>query len=350
MTGMGLGDPAQDAVPRTGPVCLALEALQAGGGDSGLSLSLAAHLALCLLPIAIFGSPDHRRRYLPPLASGRWIGGLAISEPAHGSDATGLETSARAVDGGFSLQGMKSYVTNGSVADVLVVLARTGKGDLGFGLTAFVVEPRTTPGIIIEDVRLSGFRSCRISNVEFAGAIVPASQVLGRLGAGFHTVARRCFDFERSITLAPVVGEMQRSLEHCIGFASSRRSGRAPIVSFGQVQRRLANMRARLDSARWALYRCAWEQENGIANACTGPATKKIIAEGALRNAADAIQVMGAAGALEDGPVARSLHDARLVSIAGGTLELQEQSLVAAMLDEHRERRPLRNRQPSAPR
>ena len=332
---IAVGDDHEPAARRTVPICLALEALQAGGGDGGFSLSLAAHVALCLIPLATFGSADQRRRFVPGLASGDQIGGLAISEPGHGSDVTGLETTAEQVEGGFRLRGVKTYVTNGSIADVVIVLARTGGGGggLGFGLTAFLVEPRSTPGVQIVEQRLAGFRSCPIARVEMSDALVPEVQVLGRPGAGYHTVARKCFDLERSIMLAPVVGEMQRCLDEALEFAYTRRSGDRRIVTFGQIQRRLADMRTRLESARWSLYRSAWVQDEGVQDLSSGPIAKKIVAEAALANAADAIQVMGAAGADEDGPVARALHDARLVGIAGGTLELQEQALVAAMVD-----------------
>lgn len=332
LTGMGL-DRADDG--RILQACLALEALQASGGDAGLSLSLAAHLALCLVPVVAFGSREQRERYVPALASGEAIGGLAISEAGHGSDATAIETTGQATADGFRLEGAKTYVTNGSIADVLVVLARTAEGDLGFGLTAFLVEPRSTPGVHVEDLRLSGFRSARISHVELDGVEVGAGQVLGRTGAGFHTVARRAFDLERSIMLAPVVGDMQRCLDECVAFASRRRSAGQPIAAHGQVQRRLADMKARLECARWALYRAAWEQDAGASDAGSGPLAKKIVSEGALENAADAMQVMGAAGAREHGPVARSLHDARLAGIAGGTIELQEQALVATLIDQN---------------
>lgn len=331
LTGMSLEPGGQRGILRA---CLALEALQASGSDSGLSLSLAAHLALCLAPLVAFGSKQQRERYVPALASGEAIGGLAITEPGHGSDATGIETTARPTGGGFRLDGVKTYVTNGSLADVLVVLARTGDGDLGFGLTAFLVEPRSTAGVRAEDLHLSGYRSTRISRVELDGAEVGPGQVLGRLGAGFHTVARRAFELERSVMLGPVVGDMQRCLDECVAFASSRRSAGYPIAAHGQVQRRLADMKARLESARWAVYRAAWGQDAAVADSTSGPVAKKVVSEGALANAADAMQVMGAAGAHEHGPVARTLHDARLAGIAGGTIELQEQALVAAMIDQ----------------
>lgn len=337
LTGIGLEGDAADPRPRVLPACLALEALQAEGGDGGFSLSVAAHVALCVFPLARLGSAEQRRELLPRLASGEAIGALAITEPGHGSDATGIETTAVAVEGGgYRLDGVKAYVTNGSVADVLVVLARSGPGDLGFGLSAFLVEPRTSASVHADDVRLAGFHSARISTVTLRATPVPADRLLGRSGAGFHTVARVCFDLERSIMLAPVVGEMRRCLDVCLDYASTRRSGGHAIVTHGQVQRRLAGMKTRLESARWAVYRAAWEQDEGIRDPASGPIAKKVVAEAALANAADAIQVMGAAGALEDGPVARSLHEARLAAIAGGTIELQEQALVAAMIDRRR--------------
>ncbi|MGP3999316.1 acyl-CoA dehydrogenase family protein [Streptomyces sp. 8N706] len=338
LTGMGVeSDSERGFRPSAAfPLVLALEALQFAGEDSGFTLALAAHTALCEMPIAAFGTVEQRRRHLPGLVSGDRIGALAVSEPGHGSDATRVTTEASATDdGGYLLSGVKSYVSNGSLADVVIVLARTAPGDLGFGLTALLVEPRTMAGVTSRDLPLSGYRSCPVSQLEFDTVRVPASHVLGRPGAGFHTVARRVFAWEQSVMLGPEIGEMQRCLDACVEFAAQRGTPDGPLAGLGQTQRRLASMKTRLETARMAVHRSAWEQDAGVRGSAWGPLTKKIVAENALDNATDAMQIFGAAGGLEDGPIARTLHDARLAGIAGGSIELQEQALTAALVKEH---------------
>lgn len=341
LTGAGVTDQAATSGPPARwapalPLCLVLEALQYGGGDGGFTLSVGAHLVLCALPVARFSTADQRARLLPGLIDGSLVGALAITEPGHGSDSAGIEAAAAECEGGYRLTGVKTYVSNGSIADVIIVLARTRPGTLGFGLTALLVEPATMPGVTATSLALSGYRSACISRLEFDSVTVPRANVLGRVGAGFHTVARHCFELEQSVMLAPEVGEMRRCLDLCLDFAAGRDTANGKLITLGQTQRRLADMAVRLETARMAVYRSAWEQDAGGRAKVWGPLAKKVVAQNALRNAADAIQLMGAAGALEDGPIARSLAEASLAGIAGGTTELHEQALVAALVQERR--------------
>ncbi len=322
---------APGRLPRALPLTLALEALQHGGGDSGFSLAVGAHLALCVLPVARFGSAALRERVLPRLVAGEWIGALAVSEAGHGSDAAAATTAATAVPGGYRLDGVKSFVSNGPVADVLLVLARTAPGDLGFGLTVLAVEPGATSGVAVREQPLSGYRSCRVGEVRFESAFVPEDAVLGRRGAGLHQVARFCFQLERSVLLGPELGEMRRCLDLCVDVAVRRDTAAGPLIRLGQTERTLATMAARMESARLTAHRSAWQQDGAEPDRWWGPLAKKLVAEAALANAADAVHLCGADAAVAGSPVEYTLADAGLAGLAGGTTELQEQAVVAAL-------------------
>ncbi|HEY0514080.1 MAG TPA: acyl-CoA dehydrogenase family protein [Thermoanaerobaculia bacterium] len=317
--------------------CLALEALQRAGGDSGLSFAVAAHLILCAVPIWLHGTAEQKNRFLPDLCAGRSIGAYAATEPNAGSDATAVETTAVRREGGYEISGIKTFVTNGSLADVVVVLARTSAEPkpFGLGLTCFLVEPKRTPGVIVEeDLDPCGYRSCRVSRLRFDRAFVPESGRLGEEGRGFHRVALTCADWERSAMIAPVVGEMRRSFDACVEFALDRKAGGQPIAGLQMIQAIIAEMRGRLEAARWAVYRVAWLQDNALPRDVEGPLAKHLVAEGAMQNAVQAVQVFGGAGYLRGSPVERTLRDAKLAAIGGGTHEIQKLALASAVFRE----------------
>lgn len=316
---------------RTLPLLLVLEALQHGGGDSGFSLAVGAHLGLCTLPVARFGTAALRARVLPRLASGEWIGAFAVSEAGHGSDVAATTATATAVPGGYRLDGVKSFVSNGSVADVVLVLARTAPGDLGFGLTVLAVETGATSGMTVRDQPLSGYRGCPVGEIGFASTFVPEDAVLGRKGAGLHQVARFCFELERSVLLGPELGEMRRCLDFCVDTALRRDTSAGPLIRLGQTQRTLATMKARLEAARLAAHRSAWQQDGPERDSWWGPVAKKLVAEAALANAADTVHLCGADAATKGSPIEYTLADAGLAGLAGGTTELQEQAITTAL-------------------
>lgn len=320
--------------------CLALEAFQKGGGDSGLTFSLALHLALCAFPIWLFGTEEQRKKYLPRLCSGEWVGGYAVSEPAAGSDVTALETTASRVGDRYEVNGVKTFVGNGSIADVLLVLARTGSGagPFGMGLTCLLIEPKTTPGVLVEDdLDTCGYRSCPVSRIRFERVSVPASNRLGEEGKGFQKVALQCFDWERSVMIAPVVGEMERSFDECVKYSLQRKVRRQPIASLQMIQDKIAEMRSRLEAAKWAVYRVAWLQDQGLPHDVEGPLAKHVVAEAAMSNAIQAVQIFGGLGYLRNSPVERTLRDAKLAAIGGGTQELQKLALAMAVYKEFQE-------------
>jgi alkylation response protein AidB-like acyl-CoA dehydrogenase len=337
LTGMGVPTEYGGAGGGTLLTCLALEALQRGGGSSGLTFALAAHLAICTLPIMQFGTDEQRRRYLPRLCAGEWIGGYAATEPSAGADGAAIETIARKVDGGFELSGYKTFVSNGPVADVLIVLARTSSGAMpfGLGLSCFIVEPRKNPGVVVEPkLDTAGYRSCQVANIRLERVYVSESQLLGSVGRAFHTISSKCLDWERSIMVAPVVGEMQRTFNSCVGYSLERKVRQQPLASLQMIQSKIADMRAQLEGARWAVYRAAWLQDRELPHELEGPLAKHMAADAAMHNAIDAMQIFGGLGYLRGSPVERTLRDAKFAAIGGGTQELQKMAIAAASFKE----------------
>lgn len=317
--------------------CLALEAFQRGGGDSGVSLAVAAHLALGAAPIWLHGTDAQKEHYLPKLCSGEWIGGLAATEPEAGSDVAAIKTTAAPSGENLVVNGAKTWITNGSVADVLNVLVRTNTegGDFGFGISCLLVEPKKTPGVFVEgDLDTSGYRSSVVSNIRFEGAVVPVTNVLGRAGVGLWQVAFECFDWERTVMIAPVLGEMERSLGACVDHSRTRRVHGQPLGQFQLIQDKLARMKTNLETSRWATYRAAWLKDNGMPHKVEAPLAKYAVANAAMENAVEAMQILGGTGYLRNSPVERTLRDAKLAAIAGGTSELQKMAIANSMLEE----------------
>jgi butyryl-CoA dehydrogenase len=340
LTGMGVPTTYGGAGTGVFLTCLALEALQRGGGDSGLTFSLAAHLAICTLPIWMFGTEDQRKKYLPKLCSGEWIGSYAATEPLAGSDGAAIDTVAVRAGTGYELNGLKTFVTNGAIADVLIVLTRTASHarPFGLGLTCFIVEPKRTAGVVVQEkLDTSGYRSCPVSNIRFDRAYVPESQMLGSEGRAFHTISSQCLDWERSIMVAPVIGEMQRSLAACVSYSLERKVHGKPLASLQMIQSKIAEMRSDLEAARWAVYRVAWLQDRGLPHDLEGPLAKHTAADAAINNAIHAIQIFGGLGYLRGSPVERTLRDAKFAAIGGGTQELQKLALANAVFKEFAE-------------
>ncbi|MCA1834068.1 MAG: acyl-CoA dehydrogenase family protein, partial [Actinobacteria bacterium] len=183
--------------------CLAFEALEEGGRDSGLLLSLGAHVCIGAVPIWLHGTEQQKRRYLPKLASGEWIGAFAITEPDAGSDAAGIKTHARHDGDSWVINGSKTFITNGPVADVVNVVAVTDHDAAkGSRMSCFIVE-RDNPGMSVgKELDKMGNRSSPTSELHFNDCVVPEEAMLGEEGSALWKVAFECFDWERCVMVA----------------------------------------------------------------------------------------------------------------------------------------------------
>jgi alkylation response protein AidB-like acyl-CoA dehydrogenase len=315
--------------------CLALEALAEGGHDAGLGLSVGAHVTIGTVPIWLHGTEEQKLRYLPKLCSGEHIGAMAITEPEAGSDAAGIKCSARREGDEWVINGSKIFITNGSIADSIIVIAVTDPGaGPGQGVSAFIVE-RDNPGFSVgRDLDKMGTRSSPLSLLHFDDCRVPASALLGDEGAALWQVAFECFDWERTVMIASSIGGMKASLDAAIEYAKERKAFGKPIAKHQAIQHKIAEMKAYLDAARLVLYRAAWMKQEGLPHQVEASVAKYFVAEAAMKNAIEATQVFGGYGYIKEFPIERAMRDAKLISIGGGTSEIQKMIIGRALLGE----------------
>ena len=315
--------------------CLALEALAEGGHDAGLGLSVGAHITIGTVPIWLHGTEEQRRRYLPKLCSGEWIGAMAITEPEAGSDAAAIKTRARRDGDEWVINGSKIFITNGSIADTVIAVAVTDPdASSGGGVSAFIVQT-DNPGFSVErDLDKMGTRSSPLSLIHFDDCRVPASALLGEEGSALWKVAFECFDWERTVMIASSIGGMKATLDAAIDYARDRHAFGKPIARHQAIQHKIADMKAQYDAARLVLYKAAWMKQEGLPHQVEASVAKLFVAEAAMHNALEATQIFGGYGYIKEFPVERAMRDAKLISIGGGTSEIQRMIIGRELLGE----------------
>jgi alkylation response protein AidB-like acyl-CoA dehydrogenase len=307
--------------------CLVNEALGEGGRDGGLGLSLGAHWVIGSVPIWLHGSPELQRRWLPGLCDGSLIGAWASTEPEAGSDAAAIRTTAVRDGEDFVLNGTKIFITNGPIADVCTVLAKTDRGP-----TAFVVDTTSEGFVVGRELDKLGCRSSPTAEIHLQDCRVPASSILSVEGEALWRVAFECFDWERTVMLAGSVGGMRATLDDTIRYAKDRQQFGRPIASFQAVAHKLADMEINYQVCRNALYKAAWLKQTGRPHQVEASVAKALVGRLAVENALEAIQIHGGYGYLRDFPAERGLRDAKLASIGGGTTEIQKLIISRALL------------------
>jgi alkylation response protein AidB-like acyl-CoA dehydrogenase len=305
-------------------VALALEGLGYGCKDHGLCFSLNAHLWGCALPIQIFGSAAQKRRFLPQLANGEWIGALAVSEAQAGSDAYGMTATAERRGDDYVLNGQKLYVTNGPLADVVVVLATLDPRKGAHGISAFIVEPGFAGFIRGAPIDKLGLRTATMGNIEFHDCHVPGENRLGPEGVG-PSLFNQAMDWERAFILASSVGSMQRQIERSLDRVKTRRQFGKAIGHFQEISTKIVAMHGRLETARLLLYRLAWLKSAGNGTSADAALVKLHISESWVQSCQDALQIHGAEGYLGNSDEARDLRDALASRLYSGTSEIQRQ-------------------------
>lgn len=321
----GLPVPSQYGGSAVDPLtcAIALEALGYGCRDGGLVFSLCAHLLSCVVPLWQHGNEDQKRRYLPGLCNGELIGVHAITEPGSGSDAFALRTRAEPDGDGFRINGTKTFISNGPVADVVIVFALTDpqKGYHG-GVTAFVVE-RRTPGFSAgRKFDKLGLRSSPIGELVFTNVRVPREAILGGIGGG-SKVFGAAMDWERICLFASHVGAMERLLETSISYARTRSQFKQAIGKFQAVGHRIADMKVHLEAARLLVYQAAWRLEHARNASMDAAIAKLFVSESLVQSAISTIQVHGGYGFMTEYEVERALRDAIGSTIYSGTSEMQ---------------------------
>ncbi|QSQ14512.1 acyl-CoA dehydrogenase family protein [Myxococcus landrumensis] len=308
----------------------AMEGLGYACADNGLLFALGAHLWACTLPILLFGKEAQRERYLPGLARGKLLGGHAMTEPEAGSDVAALQTTATRKGDTYVLQGRKAFVTNGPVADVLIVFATVDASRGREGLTAFIVE-KGLPGLHIEHAGpRMGMRTASMGEVRFEACELPASSRLGEEGAGL-TLFSQMMEYERGLVLAPALGAMERTMERCIRRARERQQFGKSIGGFQAVSTKLVEMKLRLETARGLVYRFAWLKQQGRSAMFEASLVKLHLSESWVQTSMDAVQLHGGLGYLTETELEREVRDALGSRIFSGTSELQRELVARSM-------------------
>lgn len=313
------------------PISLALAIEEIARGDGSLALTLASHNTLACGHLLLCGSDEQRERWLPVLASGQCLGAWALTEVESGSDASAMKTVATATDGGWLLQGHKFFVTQGRVAGLYIILAKTVAGDGKTGISAFLVE-KGTPGLRPgRPLRKMGCRSSDTSALELKQVRVPSDHLLGVVNHGFRD-ALKLLETGRVAIAAMAVGIARAALEAAVAHAGKREQFGRPIGSLQAIQWQLADMATEVDAARLLVYRAAQRLVDGLPCTRESAMAKLFAAEAATRVANRALQIHGGYGYLRTVPVERYLRDAKLCEIGEGTSEIQRLVIARSLL------------------
>jgi len=292
--------------------------------DASHSVVMSVNNSLVCDPIVRFGTEAQQQRYLPALAQGAFVGAYCLSEATSGSDASNMSTAARrAPDGGWLLDGTKSWITNGGEAGVYLVYALTNRDVAkARGITAFLVDA-DTPGLRAgaKEKKL-GIRASSTTQIFFEGCQVPASAVLGTVDEGFK-IAMATLDGGRIGIAAQALGIAQRALDEATAYAREREAFGRPIAEFQGLQWRLADMAVRIESARLLTYRAARMRDAGQPFSKEASMAKLAASETAMFAAHAAVQTLGGYGYVREYPVEKLFRDAKITEIYEGTSEIQ---------------------------
>lgn len=298
--------------------------------DNGLVFSINAHMWTACAPLVAFGTEDQKQKYLPGLCRGDTVGGNAMSEPTSGSDAYSMQTTATKQGDNFVLNGRKIFISNGSVADVLVALTTTDPAKGAAGITAFIVEKNYPGFTVVRELEKMGIRTSPMAELKFENCVVPAANRLGKEGAG-ASIFTHAMTWERGCILASAVGSMQRLLETCIRYAKTRKQSGQAIGKFQQVSSKIVDMKLRLETARHMLYAGAYQRSIGRSAIMEAALAKLHISDCWVKCCEDAIQIHGGYGYLTETEIERELRDAIGSRIYSGTSEIQR-NLIGSML------------------
>jgi len=311
-----------------------MEGFGLGCRDAGFYLSLAVHIVIGEIPIWKFGSEEQKSKYLPKMCKGEWIGAYGLSEPDAGSDAISLRTRAVRKGDHYILNGTKMFISNGPIADVVMVFATVDRTKGAKGITAYIVE-KGFPGFSVSrELDKMGQRTSPTGELVFEDCIVPLENRLGEEGQGL-AILFESLEWERACLLAGTVGQIEYELERCVRYANERVQFGKPIGHFQLIQERLANMKWRLEASRLLVYRAAWMKQQGIPARMEAAIAKLAISETRVANALDAVQIHGGYGYMREFEVERVLRDSIAATIGAGTSEIQKITIARHLLSHY---------------
>ncbi|MCA0374372.1 MAG: acyl-CoA dehydrogenase family protein [Gemmatimonadetes bacterium] len=310
----------------TRTICLARETLARHDGLADFAFAMQG---LGSGAITLAGSDAHRAAWLPRVASGEAIAAFALSEPDAGSDVAALRCAAHADGSDYVLDGEKTWISNGGIADFYVVFARTGEAPGARGISAFLV-PADTPGLSIAE-RIDVIAPHPLARLRFEGCRVPVTQRIGAAGEGFK-IAMRTLDVFRTSVAAAALGFARRALDEAVQRATTRTLFGGRLADLQLTQATLAQMAMRVDSAALLTYRAAWQRDQGETVTREAAMAKYVATEGAQQVIDMAVQLWGGAGVVHDAPVERLYREIRALRIYEGASEVQQLIIARELL------------------
>ncbi|MRG86232.1 acyl-CoA dehydrogenase [Salinibacillus xinjiangensis] len=299
---------------------IAVEELSRVCASTGVTLS--AHISLASWPIFKFGNEEQKQHYLKQLATGEKLGAYALSEPGAGSDVASMRTTAKEDGDHYVLNGSKVWITNGGVADIYVVFAKTDQDARHRGISAFIVE-KDTPGFTFgKKEKKLGIRSSPTTELIFENCRVPKENMLGKEGEGFK-IAMMTLDGGRNGIAAQAVGIAQGALDAAVDYAKEREQFGKPIANNQGISFKLADMATEVEASRLLTYQAAYLESEGLPYAKASAMAKLFAGDTAMKSTVEAVQVFGGYGFTKDYPVERYMRDAKITQIYEGTNEIQ---------------------------
>ncbi len=299
----------------------ALVVEELAAGCAGITTSCVAN-DLALIPIVIAGTDEQKDAFVKQRIEARNFASFCLSEPGAGSDVAGLSCKLEKVDGGYTLNGTKQWITNGGVADQYTVFCTMDKALRHKGLCCVVV-PADAEGVSHgEHEDKLGQRASNTTTVTFDNVFVPESSRIGKEGEGF-VIAMETLDITRPLTGVIAVGIARRALECALGYACERKQFGQAIAEFQGVQFMLADAATEIDAARLLTLRAAWMRDAGLNNSLQSSMAKRFAADMAMKVTTDAVQIYGGYGYTKDYPVEKLMRDAKLLQIYEGTSQIQ---------------------------
>jgi isovaleryl-CoA dehydrogenase len=300
--------------------CVAVE--EVSRASAAIGLSYGAHSNLCINQIVRNGGAQQKQRYLPKLISGEHVGALAMSEPGAGSDVVSMKTRAEKKGDRYVLNGSKMWITNGPVADTLIVYAKTDPSAGARGISAFLIEKDFAgfrPGAKLDKL---GMRGSDTSELVFEDCEVPEENLVGALNKGVN-VLMSGLDYERAVLAAGPLGIMQAAMDVVMPYVHERKQFGQPIGTFQLIQGKIADMYVSMNASRAYVYAVAKACDRGETTREDAAGAILYSAERATQVALDAIQILGGNGYTNDYPLGRLLRDAKLYEIGAGTSEIR---------------------------
>ncbi len=299
----------------------------------GVSTTFAAN-ALGTFPILLFGTDDQKKKYLPDIATGKRLVAFALTEANAGSDAAGVQTTAKLDGNEYVLNGTKQWITNGGEAEIYTVIAKTEKGKGARGTSAFIVE-KGTPGFSFgKKENKMGIRASVTRELIFENCRIPRENLISKQGRGF-IIAMKTLDSSRTGVGAQGVGVAQGAFEAATSYAKGRYQFGQPVISFQAIQHLLADMATQIEAARSLVYSVSRFIDSGAKDVTKESAMAKVFAtDVAMKVTVDAVQVMGGAGYMKEYPVEKMMRDAKILQIFEGTNQIQRNVIGQALIKE----------------